>query len=160
MADDDTTDDVAAPGDASAPGDTPADERPAGPAPIPFEPGPTDLGDLDTGDAPADPAPATILGVSRRRLAIAAVVTALAVPLLAFDDLRGGGDDVAETTSTLAVVQATAVVGPTSSRPSSGVPKGVSVVTSSTTSSTTPLTTTTTTVPGQIRAVPTTVAEP
>lgn len=80
----------------------------------------------------------------RRRLWIALAVTAVAVPVLVYDNLPG--DDASGDTPTTVRVVAPVIV--PLDRPATGPVKGVSVVTSSTTSSTLPITTTTTTIAG------------
>ena len=83
-------------------------------------------------------------GSARRRLLLALGVTAVAVPILLFDNFRDGdGED--DTITTLRVVAPSMAP---DDRPETGPPKGISVVTSSTTSSTEPITITTTTVVG------------
>ena len=81
---------------------------------------------------------------ARRRLLLALGVTAVAVPILLFDNFRDG-EDGDDTVTTLRVVAPS--IAP-DDRPETGPPKGISVVTSSTTSSTEPITITTTTVVG------------
>lgn len=78
----------------------------------------------------------------RRRLWVALAVTAVAIPLLALDNLPG--DSESDDPTTTGVVEPVSVP---ADRPESGPTKGVSVVTSSTTSSTVPITITTTTLP-------------